>query len=196
MKLHGNHRARLRKRYEKSGLDDFEDHVILELLLFQSIPRRDTNPLAHRLLDQFGSLLEVLKAPEDRLLQVQGVGKVTARMLCAIYGQMLFRILNEGASSNADVSRLAFAAEWHMRFFPNGAVSVFSERHAIDYVSDDGDPSGLGDLILRDAEELTLTKYAVVVRWNGEDEPPPALREELSRFPFAYRLTEHRLTKL
>lgn len=196
MKLHGNHRARLRKRYEKSGLDDFEDHVILELLLFQSIPRRDTNPLAHRLLDQFGSLLEVLKAPEDKLLQVKGVGKVTARMLNTIYGQMLFRILDGGASSDAGVERLAFAAEWHMRFFPNGAASVFSEQCVIDYVSDDGNPVGLGDLILRDAEELKLTKYAVVVQWNGADEPPAALREELSRFPFSYRLAERRLTKL
>lgn len=72
------HRARLRERMMKEGLASFKDHEVLELLLFQSIPRRDTNKLAHRLLDQFGSLAGVLNATPDRLMMVKGVSEVTA----------------------------------------------------------------------------------------------------------------------
>lgn len=64
---HEGHRSRVRKRYLSEGLDSFEDHEILELVLFYSYPRRDTNELAHRLLDTFGSLSAVLEAPVDSL---------------------------------------------------------------------------------------------------------------------------------
>ena len=53
MGLHDGHRKRLRERYRKEGLEHFEDHNCLELLLFYSIPQRDTNPIAHNLLSHF-----------------------------------------------------------------------------------------------------------------------------------------------
>ena len=53
--LHNGHRDRLRKRMLEKGLDHFEKHEVLELLLFYAIPRRDTNELAHRLINTFGS---------------------------------------------------------------------------------------------------------------------------------------------
>ena len=52
---HINHRKRLRRRFLNEGIDNFEDHNVLELLLFYSIPRKDTNELAHRLISTFGS---------------------------------------------------------------------------------------------------------------------------------------------
>ena len=54
--IHEGHRARLRKRYAQHGLDNFDDVNALELLLFYTIPRRDTNEIAHALLERFGSL--------------------------------------------------------------------------------------------------------------------------------------------
>lgn len=72
--LHSQHRARLRARYLKDGLAGFAEHEILELLLFYSIPRHDTNAIAHRLLDRFGSLAGVVEAPMELLLQTEGVG--------------------------------------------------------------------------------------------------------------------------
>ena len=72
------HRERLRQRMMKEGLSSFQDHEVLELLLFQYLPRQDTNKLAHSLLDRFGSLSGVLNASPERLMMVKGVSEVTA----------------------------------------------------------------------------------------------------------------------
>ena len=79
--LHAGHRDRLRTLFLHTGLDGMSDIQVLELLLFYAIPRQDTNPLAHRLLDQFGSLSAVLDAPVDTLRQVPGVGQNAAALL-------------------------------------------------------------------------------------------------------------------
>lgn len=61
--LHEGHRERLRQRFLGGGLEGFDDHTALELLLCFAIPRRDVNIIAHRLMDTFGSLHAVLNAP-------------------------------------------------------------------------------------------------------------------------------------
>ena len=63
MSIHDGHRQRLKARFLEQGLDGFTDVQVLELLLFYAIPRRDTNPIAHELLEKFGSLRQVLEAP-------------------------------------------------------------------------------------------------------------------------------------
>ena len=70
--IHKDHRKRLRARYDKYGLASFEEHNILELLLFHSIPRADTNGIAHELINTFGSLYDVMCAPYEELLRVNG----------------------------------------------------------------------------------------------------------------------------
>lgn len=79
--LHDGHRERLRARFLRDGLGGFEDHQALELLLFFAIPRGDTNPIAHRLLQQFGSFSAVLNARKEELCRVEGVGENTATLL-------------------------------------------------------------------------------------------------------------------
>lgn len=81
MGLHDGHRKRLIQRFLEEGLDNFEPHNVLELLLFYAIPRKDTNELAHRLIDTFGDLNGVFDAPVEALLQVEGVGENTAALL-------------------------------------------------------------------------------------------------------------------
>jgi len=73
---HG-HRERLKARFKSKGADALADYELLELLLFRSIPRRDTKPLAKQLLARFGSFAEVLSAPPERLREVKGVGGST-----------------------------------------------------------------------------------------------------------------------
>lgn len=61
--LHAGHRARMRERYIKdNGLDSFAEHEVLELLLYYSIPQRDTNELAHKLLREYGNLANLFDA--------------------------------------------------------------------------------------------------------------------------------------
>ena len=78
---HSGHRKRLKKRAELEGLEHFEPHNLLELLLFYTIPRADTNDTGHRLLDEFGSFAGVLDASPQALMRVHGVGRETALFL-------------------------------------------------------------------------------------------------------------------
>lgn len=81
MTMHEGRRQRVRERFRREGLDNFAPHEILELILFYAHARGDVNPLAHRLLEVFGSLKGVLEAPVDQLCAVDGVGQETATLL-------------------------------------------------------------------------------------------------------------------
>lgn len=71
---HGGHRQRMKDRFLKSGLDAFHEVNVLELVLFYAVPQKDTNPMAHHLLDEFGSLAGVFDASVEDL---QTRGKLT-----------------------------------------------------------------------------------------------------------------------
>lgn len=79
--LHAGHRDRIRERFRREGLDGFASHEVLELLLYNTISRGNTNPASHRLLERFGSLSGVLEAGYDELIQVKGIGPQTAAFL-------------------------------------------------------------------------------------------------------------------
>ena len=88
MSIHAGHRQRLKERFLKESLDNFEEHQVLELLLFYGIPQRDTNEIAHELIRKFGSLSKVLEATPEELAEVKYVGdNVTT----------LFRLITEVA---------------------------------------------------------------------------------------------------
>ncbi|MDR0929194.1 MAG: DNA repair protein RadC [Oscillospiraceae bacterium] len=78
---HEGHRARMRARYKAGGLAGFAPHEALEMLLFYAIPRRNVNPLAHALINEFGSLRGVLTAPPERLRKIEGLGEGAALLL-------------------------------------------------------------------------------------------------------------------
>ena len=78
---HEGHRKRLKSRFLKSGLTDFEDHNVLELLLFYAVPYKDTNELSHRILSHFGSMERVFEADFDELCKVDGVGENIATLI-------------------------------------------------------------------------------------------------------------------
>lgn len=71
------HRKRMKNRMFKSGLESFEPHEIMELMLYFTHPIRDTNALGHSLIKKFGSVQNVLDAQEDELLSVSGIGEST-----------------------------------------------------------------------------------------------------------------------
>lgn len=81
MSLHDGHRKRLDKKVNIFGLDMLEDHEALEHILFAVIPRGNTNNIAKRLIERFGTIMGVLNAPESELVKVEGVGSRTAKFL-------------------------------------------------------------------------------------------------------------------
>lgn len=78
---HKGHRQRMKTRFLEHGADSLDDHQLLELLLFFALPRVDTNPLAHELLERFGSIDAVLDASPDELKSVPGLGGNAAALL-------------------------------------------------------------------------------------------------------------------
>ena len=91
--VHEGHRQRLRDRFLQDGLDGFAPHEVLELLLYYAIPQRDVNPLAHGLINHFGSLHGVFDATPEQLMQVEGIGPYAAafvHLIMPLYRQIEF----------------------------------------------------------------------------------------------------------
>lgn len=80
---HSGHRSRMRERFLHTHFDGFEEHQILEMILYYVYPRTDTNPLAHRLLDTFGSISAIFDAPVNSLIEA-GLTKNAATFLVMI----------------------------------------------------------------------------------------------------------------
>ena len=94
--MHEGHRQRMLERLFTSS-ESLQEHELLEILLFYSIPRRNTNDLAHEILDRFGSLESVFRATPKQLKQVKGVGDKTAALIHTV-GLFAARLKNEKAS--------------------------------------------------------------------------------------------------
>ena len=79
--IHSQHRKRIKEKFLNSGLEGMHPHEILEFLLFFSVPREDTNPIAHTLIKEFESLSGVLDADLKELLKIKGIGEHSAILL-------------------------------------------------------------------------------------------------------------------
>jgi len=82
--LHAGHRQRIRKRFIEHGLDSFEEHQILEFLLFYAIPMKDTNELAHKMLNEFGSLYNLCQSAPKDIMKRCNVTENTACLISLI----------------------------------------------------------------------------------------------------------------
>lgn len=112
--MHEGHRKRMLERMKNAG-GELQDHELLEVLLFYSIPRKNTNEIAHALLSAFGSLGAVFRANYDQLLCVNGVGEVTAAFLTGI-GQCMKRAERESDERPVAFSYEMFSAQIKDRY--------------------------------------------------------------------------------
>ena len=116
MGLHDGHRARKKEQFRRQGLDGFADHEVLELLLYYAIPRKDTNEIAHRLLQKFGSLQNVFSAPLEELAKVDGVGESAALLFTAGAAEVIAKgVVKAYTSNGATLSVLLY-----LRAFEDG----------------------------------------------------------------------------
>lgn len=79
--IHQGHRSRLKTQFLQNGITSLTDIQKLELLLFFAIPQKDTNPIAHELLDHFGSFKEVVMADHNELMKVKGIKENSALLI-------------------------------------------------------------------------------------------------------------------
>lgn len=121
--VHEGHRERVREKFLNYGLDSFSEFEVLEMLLFYAIPYKDTNELAHALIDKFGSLKGVLDAEYYDIAEVKGIGEYTASLI------VMFRELNKYMStknySDISLDTSEKAGEFCQEYFKNHVEESF-----------------------------------------------------------------------
>lgn len=116
MGIHDDHRKRMKQKFIDNGMDSFADHEVLELLLYYAIARRDVNPIAHELLNRFGSLSSVFDAPIEALQEVDGIGEHSA-MLIKMLPQIARRYLISKSSADNVLDSVDKAGKYVQSFF-------------------------------------------------------------------------------
>jgi DNA repair protein RadC len=122
--MHKGHRERVKERFLNEGLDHFSQHQVLELLLYYTIPRRDTNPLAHNLVKQYGSLVGVLEAGYEDLVKEGGVSRNTAIFLSLI-PHLCRRYINDKQGDKPQLNSSAKAGEYARSLFYGRQYEAF-----------------------------------------------------------------------
>ena len=179
--VHEGHRERIRQRIEKDGISEFQQHELLEYLLYYAAARGDMNPVAHALIDRFGSLDGVLKADVAELRKVAGVGAQMAewirRLDRLMEGYRCVEADDRTVVTNLrdvrDLIRTGFAGVeneevWQLCMGANGRMLVATR------ISDTAAWGESG--VLRDALSEVLSVHAcsvVLVQFTGEREPLP-----------------------
>lgn len=120
--IHKDHRSRLKKQFLDNGIDSLTDIQKLEMLLFYAIPQKDTNPLAHKLLDEFGSIPNTLASSYNELVKIDGIKENSATLL-----KFLGAMLNYCAKPHEEdvISSSAAAKAYAKQFYQNVTVEQF-----------------------------------------------------------------------
>lgn len=165
---HKDHRQRKRDQFYHHGSDAFADHELLELLLFYGIARKDVNPLAHALIEEFGSLEAVFAAPIDALESVEGVGRSTA-VLIKLVPHLMRKAQLSSAQSETPLDTVERIGEFFTRLFIGEGNEVFYQlcldakgRKLSCRKVAEGDPSSIS-LNLRTIVQNALKCNAVMV---------------------------------
>ncbi len=121
---HSGHRVRLKQRFLSEGLDGFNDHQILELLLFYTIPLKDTNEIAHDLIQTFGSLSHVFDAHPKELQKVRGISEHSSTLISMI-PQLTRAYLKDLTRERPILNSAQAAGEYIKNFFMGRIYEVF-----------------------------------------------------------------------
>lgn len=124
--VHEGHRQRLKNKFIENGFQGFEPHNILELLLFYSIPRKDTNEIAHNLINRFGSLKNVFNASYNELMTVDGI-KENSATLIKMVPQIAKEYVNSSLAKNAIFNNANSIGEYFINKY-------MGEKHEIVYI--------------------------------------------------------------
>ncbi len=124
--VHRGHRIRMRRKFSDFGARVFDTYELLEMLLYNTVPVKDTNPISKRLLSAFGSLDSVLSADIDDLMKIGGVGRKTAEMIKAVGEALDFsKISSDNENIDSRFSNYSSLGEYLVERYKN------SENHSI-----------------------------------------------------------------
>ena len=126
--IHQGHRKRLRDKFNSFGAAALTDHELFELLLFYSIPRANTNEAAHKLLDEFGSVMGVLTTDNERLAYVAGLGDRSAELI-SLVGAISARARENPRISQKKYPSLKLVGEYLLDYFKNATDEEFCAIH-------------------------------------------------------------------
>jgi DNA repair protein RadC len=187
---YSGHRQRLRERFRDAGPSALSDYEILEILLFRSIPRADTKERAKTLLKRFGSLAEVLGAPEHLIREVLGIGEAAALDLkvVAAAAQRMARGAIQGREVLAswtqvlDYCRASMAFEQREQF----RILFLDKKNAL--IADEVQQTGTVDHtpvypreVVRRALELSSTAIILVHNHPSGDPTPSRADIEMTK---------------
>ena len=110
---HEGHRGRSRDEFLKSG-ENFPEHRILEILLYYSIPRADTNVIAHGLMDRFGCISSIFDAPYELLREVEGIGESSATLI-KLVSTLICKYMDDYTATHNNIHTTSDAKEY-MRY--------------------------------------------------------------------------------
>lgn len=137
--LHGGHRQRMMDRFKVNGLNGFSEHEILEIMLYFVFPRINTNELAHRLLNRFGSIRNILEADPKEIAQVEGFGPKSAEKIALL--AELYRMVTSTRFYDCSMNSECDRCNYCRRLFtiaPTSriyAIYLDEYNYVIDYIS-------------------------------------------------------------
>ena len=109
--IHEGHRERMRSRLLQEGADGMATHEILEMLLYGTIPRGDTNEIAHHLLDEFGSISNLIEADPHEIAKTAGVGMKSAVFLSLLH-ELVLRYEREKVEQKPALTSISRSVEY------------------------------------------------------------------------------------
>ena len=148
-------------------MDAFQPHNVLEMLLFYSIPQKDTNEIAHLLINEFGSLSAVFDAPIEALMTIEGVGLETATLIKFI--PELFRVYEADKFSDKPIILSSESAKKYLASHYKGATY---EKFVILYLDGHGkilkeEEISQGNETMVYTDLSSITKSALLVNAKG-----------------------------
>lgn len=168
MGIHDGHRERKRDQFLRCGADSFADHELLELLLYYAIPQRNTNPIAHALLDRFDNLQGVFSASPEELMEVPYI-KDRAAVLVRLIPVLFQRALTSAEDDEAILDTRERIGEFFRKIYIGQSTEIMYQL-CLDgkgkkkglYKVGEGDLGSVG-MNIRQIMENTLRSKAMMV---------------------------------
>ena len=168
----------MRERLKRSGFDSYRPHEVLEQLLFDCVPRENTNPIGHRLINRFGSVMAVLDAKVDELCEIEGIGRKSAEYIASVKPTIGRMICEQYRTMEPVTKEMAeFLADWFMSG-ENGRIGlikcdtsgVFEDFCFITHAEPLVDDSSIENLCAEITKTADGGKYILV--FSGSEDVP------------------------